>query len=280
MNPKLNDRWKVLFVCIFIATITWLVFGQTLHHAFVNLDDLQYVVENPKVSQGLTLNGSIWAFTHVHASNWHPLTWISHMLDCQLYGLRPGGHHLTNIILHTATAILLFLVLRQMTGALWRSALVAALFAVHPLRVESVAWVAERKDVLSGLFFMLTLGAYVHYARLPRSLVRYGLVLVLFALGLMCKPMLVTLPFILLLLDYWPLHRLAELRGRDRTVFQTLRPLILEKLPLFALAAASCLATLFSQKVAFQPWAKISLGLRAANAPISSVTYIRQLFWP
>lgn len=271
MNRRLNDRWSAFLVCAFVAAIIWLVFGQTRHYAFVNLDDLQYVAENPNVAQGLTLDGIIWAFTHVHSANWHPLTWISHMLDCQLYGLRPGGHHLTNIILHTATAISLFLVLWRMTGGLWRSAFVAALFAIHPLRVESVAWVAERKDVLSGLFFMLILAAYIHYVRRPRSWARYGLVLVLFALGLMCKPMLVTLPLILLLLDYWPLHRLAS---------QGFRRLVLEKLPLLALVAASCLATLVAQTVAFQPWTKISLALRTANAPLSSVIYIFKTFWP
>ena len=164
-SAELNDRWIVLGVCIFLAAITWLVFGQTLRHQFVNYDDDDYVVKNAQVARGLTLEGIVWAFTHVHAANWHPLTWISHMLDCQLYGLNPGGHHLTNVLLHAATAILLFLVLRQMTDTLWRSAFVAAVFAIHPLRVESVAWVAERKDVLSALFFMLTVAAYVRYAR-------------------------------------------------------------------------------------------------------------------
>ena len=177
-----------------LAAITFAVFGQTLHHEFINFDDNDYVYENPVVARGLTFKGIVWAFTQTQSANWHPLTWLSHMLDCQLYGLHPGGHHLTNVLLHTATVIALFLVLRQMTGALWRSAFVAAVFAIHPLRVESVAWVAERKDVLSGLFFMLTIGAYVRYARRPWSLARYGLVVLLFAMGLMCKPMLVTLP--------------------------------------------------------------------------------------
>ena len=194
-------RWTVPGVCILLAAMVWVVFGQTLGFGFVNYDDNYYVYNNPIVEKGLTLPGILWAFTHVWAANWHPLTWLSHMLDCQFYGLNAGGHHLTNVLLHTATVILLFLVLRRMTGCLWRSAFVAAVFAIHPLRVESVAWVAERKDVLSGLFFMLTLGAYVHYARHPWSPARYGLVLLLFALGLMCKPMLVTLPLVLLLLD-------------------------------------------------------------------------------
>ena len=191
------------------------------------------------------------------------------MLDCQLYGLHPGGHHLTNVLLHTATVIALFLVLRQMTGALWRSAFVAAVFAIHPLRVESVAWVAERKDVLSGLFFMLTIGAYVRYARRPWSPARYGLVVLLFALGLMCKPMLVTLPVVLLLLDYWPLQR-VEPAGR----------LVLEKLPLLALSAASCVVTLLAQTGAIQSTESFSLPLRFANALVTCMVYLGQMVWP
>jgi protein O-mannosyl-transferase len=263
-------------ICILLAVITWLVFGQTLRYDFVNVDDVDYVLKNLEVARGLTTEGVVWAFTHFHASNWHPLTWISHMLDCQLYGLNPSGHHLTNVLLHSATAILLFLVLRQMTAALWRSAFVAAIFAIHPLRVESVAWVAERKDVLSGLFFVLTIGAYVRYTRRP-SATGYTLVAVLFALGLMCKPMLVTVPFVLLLLDYWPLDRGG---GNDRNIFRILRGLFVEKLPLFALSAASCLITFFAQKCAIQPLASVSFPVRAANAAISYAVYLRQLFWP
>jgi tetratricopeptide (TPR) repeat protein len=309
----LNDRWTVPGVCIFLAAIIWVVFGQTLGHEFVNYDDDFYVYENPAVTRGLTLQGIIWAFTHVHCSNWHPLTWVSHMLDCQFYGLSPGGHHLTNILLHTATAILLFLILRQMTGALWRSAFVAAVFAIHPLRVESVAWVAERKDVLSGLFFMLTIGAYARYAqrrsrvelsslrsaasgsREPRtqavssldprlSALDYCLVLLFFALGLMCKPMLVTLPLVLLLLDYWPLNRLRadaatepvfRLAGR-RVPWR----LVFEKLPLLGLAVASCAVTIFAQTKSILPFENMSLSLRAGNASISCVAYLGQMFWP
>jgi tetratricopeptide (TPR) repeat protein len=212
------------------------------------------------------------------------------MLDCQLYGLNPGGHHLTNVLLHTATVILLFLVLRRMTGFLWRSAFVAAVFAIHPLRVESVAWVAERKDVLSGLFFMLTLWAYTRYAqgraRVPSqassasavpvpdprsSTFDYCLVLLFFALGLMSKPMLVTLPFVLLLLDYWPLQRFKR---------PTLPRLLLEKLPLFGLAAASCVITVFAQDETIQTFEKFPLSLRVGNALISGVAYLRQMFWP
>ena len=275
----LHRRWIVPGVCLFLVAITWLVFGQTLGYPFVNFDDGAYVVKNPQVNRGLTIDGIVWAFTHFHASNWHPLTWLSHMLDCQLYGVNAGGHHLTNVLLHAATAILLFLVLRQMTGALWRSAFVAAVFAIHPLRVESVAWVAERKDVLSGLFFLLTIAAYVRYARAPWSLRRYGLVLLLFALGLMCKPMLVTVPFVLLLLDYWPLNRFARLREREGRHLK-LRGLIVEKLPLLGLALVSCVVTVFAQTNALQPVEKITIPLRLGNALISYVEYGRQMFWP
>lgn len=273
-----SDRWLVLGICVFLAASTWFVFGQTRAFQFINFDDNEYVFKNAQVARGLTMEGIAWAFTHVHAANWHPLTWLSHMVDCQLYGLNPGGHHLTNVFLHGATAILLFLVLRNMTGALWRSAFVAAIFAIHPLRVESVAWVAERKDVLSGLFFVLTIAAYVRYARQP-SRVRYGLVMLLFALGLMCKPMLVTLPVVLLALDYWPLNHLAPSAERDRNV-PSPRKLILEKLPLLGLAAASSLATLFAQKVALQPLATVSLMIRTGNAFMSCVIYLYQTFWP
>jgi tetratricopeptide (TPR) repeat protein len=294
VTAGLNDRWLVLGVCLFLAAITLIVFAQTVHHDFFDYDDNVYVYENAPVAGGLTLPGVLWAFTHVHSSNWHPLTWISHMLDCQLYGLNPGGHHLTSVLLHTATAIMLFLVLRRMTGFLWRSAFVAAVFAIHPLRVESVAWVAERKDVLSGLFFMLTLWAYVRYVQGPsgvesrgpgapampapdhrRSIRDYGLVLLFFALGLMCKPMLVTLPFVLLLLDYWPLHRFSQPGGRSIPW-----RLIGEKIPLLALSGAACVTTLFAQAGARTPLGQLSLPLRVGNAVISYVTYLGQMFWP
>src|SRR5438876_4453098 len=203
------------YTCVVLVAITWLVFGQTLRHDFVNFDDHVYVYENPSITRGLTSDGVIGAFVHSHARNWHPLTTISHMLDCQLYGLKAGGHHFTNVLLHSVAVVLLFFVLRQMTdgpsrtGSIWQSAFVASLFAIHPLHVESVAWVSERKDVLSAVFFMLTLGAYIRYVHAP-SLTSYLLVLLLFALGLMSKPMLVTVPFLLLLLDYWPLGRIND----------------------------------------------------------------------
>jgi tetratricopeptide (TPR) repeat protein len=261
--------WRVPVLCLALAAITFVVFGQTVQDEFINCDDPAYVYENPVVTQGLTLRGMVWAFSGFHADNWHPLTWLSHMLDCQLYGLRPGGHHLTNVLLHTATVIGLFLVLRQMTGALWRSAFVAAVFAIHPLRVESVAWVAERKDVLSGLLFVLTIWAYVRYARLPRSQARYALILLLFALGLMCKPMLVTLPVVLLLLDYWPLQR-KKAAGQ----------LMVEKLPLLALSAASCVVTVFAQSGAIQSTDVVSLPLRVGNALVACMIYLGQMVWP
>ena len=299
----LNGRWTVAGVCLFLATIIWLVFGQTLGHEFVNYDDAVYVYENPEVAGGLTLHGIVWAFIHVRAFNWHPLTWVSHMLDCQFYGLNPGGHHLTNVLLHTMTAILLFLVLRQMTGTLWRSAFVAAIFAIHPLRVESVAWVAERKDVLSGLFFMLTLGAYVRYV-LQKSRIEgrgsgaqgtpafdprrwtldYYLVLGFFSLGLMCKPMLVTLPLVLLLLDYWPLNRL-QADAATEPIFRLAgrrvpMRLVFEKLPLFGLAVASGVVTIFAQTGTIKSFEQIPLFLRVGNALASYVAYLGQMFWP
>ena len=249
--------------------MTFAVFGQTLTHGFVDYDDSAYVYENPVVAQGLSHRGLVWAFSGVHAHNWHPLTWLSHELDCQWYGLHPGGHHLTNVLLHTATVIVLFLVLRQMTGAFWRSAFVAAVFAIHPLRVESVAWVAERKDVLSGLFFVLTIWAYARYARGPFSWSRYGLVMLLFSLGLMCKPMLVTVPFVLLLLDYWPLQRV-----------ESPAKLVMEKLPLLALSTAAGLATLWAQTEAIQSAEYFSLPLRFANALVAGAVYLRQMVWP
>jgi protein O-mannosyl-transferase len=269
-----GNRGVVLAVCGFLALAVALVFGQTVRHEFVYYDDQIYVYENPPVASGLTSAGFAWAFTHFHATNWHPVTWLSHMLDCQFFGLvRPGGHHLTNVVLHAASAILFFLLLLQMTAEIWPSALAATLFAIHPLHVESVAWVAERKDVLSGLFFMLTLAAYVGYARSPFSFFRYVLVLVLFALGLMAKPMLVTLPFVLLLLDYWPMGRWPR-AGKSPVL------LVLEKLPLMVLAAASCVVTYFAQSAARASIELIPLSSRFGNALISYVNYIAQFLYP
>jgi tetratricopeptide (TPR) repeat protein len=256
--------------------LTWIVFGQTLWHDFINYDDPRYVYENTKITGGLSLSGIAWAFTHIHSMNWHPLTTISHMLDCQLYGLKAGAHHFTNVLLHSIAAILLFLALQYMTGAFWRSAFVAAVFAIHPLHVESVAWIAERKDVLSGVFFMLTLLAYVHYARAP-SIWRYLMVVFVFALGLMSKPMLVTLPFVLLLLDHWPLGRIRE---EGSNVGRQLFKLAAEKIPLIVLSAVSSVVTFVAQKGAVGETEQLSVLARINNAVVSYVAYIWQMLWP
>jgi len=286
--PKTNRRWLTVSVCIFLAAITWMVFGQTLGDDFINYDDQNYVYENTKITGGLNLAGIAWAFSHVHAQNWHPLTTISHMLDCQLYGLKAGGHHFTNVLLHTVAVLLLFAVLREMTGALWRSTFVAAMFAIHPLHVESVAWVAERKDVLSAVFFMLTLGAYVRYARAP-SIARYLAVAALLALGLMSKPMLVTLPFVLLLLDYWPLKRFVpspSVKSKAKWLdwwerqSRKLSGLILEKIPLIALAAISGTVTFLAQRQALGWTEDLPVSLRFNNAVVTYIAYIWQMRWP
>jgi tetratricopeptide (TPR) repeat protein len=275
---------------------------------FVTLDDPLYVTQTAAVKQGLTWPGFVWAFQCVKGGNWNPMVWLSHMADCQLYGVTPGGHHLTNVLLHVANVLLLFALLNRMTGAVWRSGFAAALFAWHPLHVESVAWIAERKDVLSGFFFMLTLWAYVRYAevhspqsggsgqkpevRSQRSAVRipgpesglhlpsslcYLLSLLFFALGLMSKPMLVTLPLVLLLLDYWPLQRF-QLNTQNLTL-KTLSPLLLEKLPFMALSlAASALAVWAQQNV--QAVGTEPLFLRLENAAVSYVTYLGKFLWP
>ena len=251
-------------ICVFLLIAVAAVFGQTLRHDFVNLDDDQYVTENQHVIDGLSPAGIAWAFSSFHAANWHPLTWLSHMLDGQLYGLWPGGHHLSSVLLHAATAPPPFPAAAAHDRRAVASALAAAIFAVHPLRVESVAWVAERKDVLSGLFFMLTVWAYVAYAGRPFSWLRYALVVLVYALGLMAKPMLVTLPLVLLLLDYWPLGRFtAAEKGppgdNPAPKFWRLGRLLLEKLPLLALAAASCVVTVLrsakpSSRLQSCPW--------------------------
>ncbi len=275
-RPRLMDF--VIAMALFVSV--WVVFGQTRQHAFVNYDDNVYVYDNPMVAAGLTWKGTVWAFTRVHACNWHPLTWMSHQLDCELYGLNPAGHHLTNTLLHAATAIALFFALRTMTGARGRSAFVALVFAIHPLRAESVAWIAERKDVLSGFFFALTLGAYVAYARRPWSLGRYTWVVVLFALGLLSKPMLVTVPLVLLLLDYWPLRLLGEGASNEPRAFWIPRRRWLDKLPLLGLSFASCAVTVFAQRATLQSFEHVPFAQRAGNAALSYMTYLEQLFWP
>lgn len=263
-----GERWLILILCLALAAPVWIVFAQTLQHDFVNYDDDAYVHLQPEIVRGLSLDGVKWAFTHTHSGNWHPLTSISHMIDCQLWQLNPRGHHLTSVLLHGASAILLFFALRDLTGRLWRTVFVAAVFAIHPLRVESVAWVSERKDILSGVFFMLTLLAYTRYARRPTWL-RYGTMALLFVCGLMSKPMLVTLPGVLLLLDYWPLRR--ELPWKT---------LILEKVPLFLLSAGSAVITLMAQHHTIRPLELLPLSARAGNAFVSIVTYMGEMVWP
>jgi Flp pilus assembly protein TadD len=268
-----SGRRTSLAIGGFLVLAVLAVFGCTLGHDFVNVDDGEYVLDNPWVRNGLDWRGIAWAFTHSASANWHPLTWISHMLDCQWFGLAAAGHHLTSVLLHGAVAVVLFLCLRQMTGAPWRSAFAAALFAVHPLRAESVAWVAERKDVLSGLFFVLTLWAYAGYAQRRSSIGRYLAVLALFACGLMAKQMLVTLPFVLLLLDYWPLGRLDRPEpGR--------KALVLEKIPALALALIASWVTLRAQKDATVHLDAMPLGQRVINALLSYVSYLGDFFWP
>ncbi|MFN0152265.1 MAG: tetratricopeptide repeat protein [bacterium] len=252
-------------------------FSPVLRNGFVDYDDTIYVTRNAAVRDGLSFAGARWAFSTTHAGNWHPATWLSHMLDAQLFGLAPRGHHLTSVVLHAANAVLLFLILQGITRACWRSALVAALFALHPTRVESVAWVAERKDVLSTFFWFASIYAYVAYTRAPRGGAaggRYALAAALFALGLLSKPMLVTLPLTLLVLDYWPLGRMNGERP--------LRVLALEKAPLFALAAVSAVVTFVVQRGAHAVGTLETYGplTRVANALVATATYLRQVVWP
>lgn len=275
---RVEPAWLVCAICLAIGLAVWIVFGQTVRFGFVNFDDNVYIYDNTVIQAGLTLANIGWAFTHVVASNWHPLTLLSYMLDCQLYGLHAGGYHLTNVLLHATTAILLFLALREITRATGASAFAAILFAIHPLRAESVAWISERKDVLSGLFFMLTLWAYARYARRAFSFKRYAWVLVWFALGLMSKPMLVSMPFVLLLLDYWPLGRFRP-ASRDANRLPALKQLFLEKVPLVLFSAAVGIVTLLVQSNAMLT-APAPFSSRLANAFVSYAVYLRQFFWP
>ncbi|HYR22992.1 MAG TPA: tetratricopeptide repeat protein [Chthoniobacterales bacterium] len=265
-------------LCVALVAITWMVFGQTLGHGFVNFDDPVYVSENPQIQAGLNWQNIRWAFTHIHSHNWHPLATMSHMLDWQLFGAKPGAHHFVNVLLQSASAVLLFLLLQQLTGNFLSSAFVAAIFAIHPLHVESVAWIAERKDVLSGFFFMLTLLAYVYYTRKP-NLTRYLAIPILFGCGLLSKPMLVTLPIILLLLDYWPLNRNQKSEVTGQKSF-TSSKLIFEKIPLFILSAGSVTATLIAQHGGIVQIAQLPLSWRGANALSAYLFYIWQTIWP
>ena len=285
------NRRRQIWIPVLLAVITVGLFWPVRHHAFVNFDDHEYLYDNLQVRDGLSLDGLAWALTTGHASNWHPLTWLSHMLDCQLFGLHPGAHHLVNVAFHALNTVLLFIWLRQMTGAVLRSALVAALFAWHPLHVESVAWASERKDVLCALFWFLAGMAYVKYVRDHRRAFRH-LSLVLFGLGLMAKPMLVTFPFTLLLLDVWPLGRIpggnagiseaaegGSGGGNWRTAWT---PLIAEKIPFFLLAFLSCAVTYLVQSRggAVSSVQAISPTLRLENAALAYVRYLGKTIWP
>jgi protein O-mannosyl-transferase len=287
-------RGVVVTICCLLVLSTVAVFLQTRTHGFVNCDDNEYVYANHFIQQGLTPSSAWWAITQAHSANWHPLTWMSHTLDWQLFGKWdadrqcyvdswPGGHHLVNVLLHAVNAVLLYLVLQSMTGATWPSAAVAALFAVHPLRVESVAWVTGRKDLLSGLFFLLTLWAYQAYAMRPFSWWRYGLVILAFGLGLTAKPMLVTMPFVLLLLDFWPLERIAAPQTGNAATFSLARwvppRVILDKIPMLALSAGSSMLTMWAQGLvmAYKP---LEFQYRVGNAICSYGAFLGQMFFP
>ena len=290
MKVKYNipDRHLKMMISLLLILAIIIAYGQVKNFDFVGYDDQEYVTENSHVQKGLTVESIIWAFTSFHSANWHPLTWLSHMLDCELYRLNPMGHHWTNLMFHMVNTILLFIVLELMTGAIWRSAFVAALFALHPLHVESVAWVSERKDVLSTFFGLLMIFSYYRYVKIS-SLKNYLLVIIFFSLGLMSKPMLVTFPFVLLLLDFWPLKRFHY---KNDYLFQSERTthygskgnyrLILEKVPLFIPVVISCVLTFFAQKSegAVQALLSLSLKNRIENALVSYVNYILKMFWP
>jgi len=287
LQRRLSSHGITFGIYLILAAISLAVFGQTIRYEFVNFDDDLYVYNTPAIQAGLTIKGIAAAFTSQHAHNWHPLTTISHMLDCQLCGLNAGGHHATNVILHTIAVLLLFHVLRQLTGAVWKSAIVAALFAIHPLHVESVAWISERKDVLSAVFFLLMLSAYNRYVR-AASLARYLLVVVLFAAGLMSKPMLVSVPIVLLLLDYWPLGRFEESCSTSEKIKilnaanpkRVIQFLVVEKIPLFVLSAVVCVITFILQKRAAGAIPPLPFFWRVQNALVSYVNYALKTLWP
>ena len=264
---------RTFLICAGLALITFALYWRALHFPFITYDDRLYVSENPHVLGGLNWSNIVWAFTTWHTGNWHPLTWLSLMLDAQLFGKNAGGFRLTNVLLHAANAVLLFLVLRQLTRFEWRSAFAAALFALHPVHVESVAWISERKDVLSAFFFVLVLGAYGRYAS-HSTLGRYANVVLLFVLGLLAKSMLVTLPLVLLSLDFWPLQRWRRILD--------LRQLVIEKLPLFAIAAAFSVVMFLAQRSAGSTMAMTLFPLRARieNALVAYDRYLGKLFWP
>ncbi|OGP49652.1 MAG: hypothetical protein A2Y79_04990 [Deltaproteobacteria bacterium RBG_13_43_22] len=281
---NLNNK---VWITMVLIGMTLVVYLKVARYQFINFDDGLYVFNNPNVQAPVTLQSFLWAFTTFQAANWHPLTWLSHMLDFQIFGLNAGGHHLTSLFFHLANTVLLFLVLRKMTGGLWQSGTVAALFAIHPLHVESVAQIAERKDVLSTFFCIVTLGAYFYYVKCP-GILRYLWVILLFSLGLMAKPMLVTLPFILLLLDFWPLGRFSfgeGIKGQDKLVPLVQKrskkfSLVLEKVPLLLLSAGSSLVTFYVQQSTGAVNQVLSLSPRISNAINSYICYLYKMFWP
>ncbi|MDY6791266.1 MAG: tetratricopeptide repeat protein [Thermodesulfobacteriota bacterium] len=292
-NKSFYKKRTDILICFFLVLITFCVYSQLKDHSFITYDDDLYVTKNFHVQNGLTGESIAWAFSFNDVFYWHPLTWLSHMLDCQLYGLNAGMHHLTNLILHIINCLLLFFVFKQVTGAIWRSAFVAALFALHPINVESVAWVAERKNVLSTFFWLLTMLAYVYYVRRP-SIYRYLLVFVFFILGLLSKPMLATLPFVLLLIDYWPLERVKFGKicfNKDgkigKFIFSVQKEsppssLVLEKIPLIFLSSVSILVTSVSVHrfgIILSIDSK-TMVLRIENALVSYIKYIKNAFWP
>ena len=283
MSLSVNVR-RDMGVCLALALTTLALYGRTVGFGYVIFDDDIYIFENLLVSNGLTFEGLVWAFTESHAGFWMPLTWLSHMLDCQLFGARPGWHHLTSVLLHVGNALLVYLVLKRMTAAVWRSAFVAAVFAVHPLNVDPVAWTSERKELLCLFFGMLAVWSYVRYVERPRA-VRYLAVMVLFMMSLMSKPMTVTLPCVLLLIDYWPLSRVrwGRLRESDAGAEDGRRTagpisLVIEKIPLFAISFLSCAVAWTVHNVSSLQ--ALSFGHRLMNATISCAMYIRNLFWP
>jgi tetratricopeptide (TPR) repeat protein len=293
--PTPRKQVSVLLLATLLGLATVVLYWPAMQCDFISYDDPDYVTSNIQVQNGITFENLKLALTSSVSANWHPLTVLSHMLDCQLFGLKPWGHHLTSVLLHALNSALVFLLLRGLTGAVWRSVLVAALFAVHPLRVESVAWVSERKDVLNTFFGLLTLIAYTRYAQEQESRSKdqvggrknsfsyllspsYWFALLCFALGLMSKPMLVTWPFVLLLLDYWPLRRI-DLATRHSSLATIIR-LLLEKIPFFALAAVACIATFMVQKEAGAVATSLPLVERLENVPVSYCRYLEKIFWP
>jgi len=288
VENKIANRHLLIMISLLLILAIIIAYGQVKNFDFVGYDDQEYVTENSHVQKGLTVEGIIWAFTSFHSANWHPVTWLSHMLDCELYGLNPMGHHWTSLILHMINTILLFLVLELMTGAIWRSAFVAALFALHPLHVESVAWISERKDVLSTFFGLLMICAYYRYIE-TLEFKNYLLVFIFLSLGLMAKPMLVTFPLVLLLLDFWPLKRFYfrnnYLLQSEKTIYydsKGIYRLILEKIPLFIPVIISCILTFWAQKNygAVKALDVLSLKTRISNAIVSYLNYFLKMIWP